>query len=231
MSVLPWLVCPSCGNEEFEEEDLHEDSAVCPECGESTKIRDLDEEQSLSDMLVSLGNEEPEAHDEPEVQDGELVFKHDEEFYRAGTEPFYCPDCGDECERSCDTHGRNDIAYCTRCHIQYERSRTELVDDVSKGVRTQINAEDRDVYEEYDCDCCDDSHPYTRPDGTYNKPNSKVRSYEHTWFECLCGQSLSGEFEPFQTVNCPNCPRQYTLESKFYEEVSDEYGEFQSDVQ
>lgn len=238
MSILPWLVCPSCENEEFDEGNLQEDKAVCPKCGESTEIQDIDdelsltetvessEEETLSDMLVSLKERESKAHDEPEVQDGELVFKHEEEFYRAGTEPFYCPTCGDECELSCENDGRRDLAYCTRCHIKYERSRTELVDDVSTGVSTQTFAEDRDAYEEYDCNHCDELHPYTRPDGTYDEPNPVVGSYERTWFNCPCGNTLSGKFELYQTVNCPNCPRQYTLESTFHDEVSDDFEAF-----
>lgn len=225
----PWLSCPACGFDEFDEEDLPngEGRISCPDCGETTGRRlnygTIPTSEELADVTgmdpdhFERDTPDPAANDEPEVTEDGLVFKQDEAFYQVGKHPFYCPHCEQKCEMTCDGYGLVDVAYCDTCHIEYTRDRKPLVDDVSNGVVVEQQAHERDVYEEYTCDHCGESHQYTRPDGQYSEPSFDLGSYERIWLSCLCGATLNGELAVGDVVECPSCPRVFTLQVEMNE--------------
>jgi predicted RNA-binding Zn-ribbon protein involved in translation (DUF1610 family) len=232
--VLEWLSCPICGFDDFDNEDCSSEGLVtCPECNNETEIEisntskiaspeELAEVAGISveDFKRRYRREErkTQANDADEVTETGIEFIKDEEYYRAGGVDFNCPECGSKCEMSCSALGLSDVAYCESCSYEFRRSREPLVDDISDGIVLEERKTERDQYEEYNCEYCEESHQYTKPTDTYSRPEGKIHSLEQVTISCPCGNQVHfNDAKPRETRNCSRCQRGYNLDMTEYQ--------------
>lgn len=216
--ILECLVCPECSYD-FDEVDPSED-IECPDCGNninSGHIMDRTAGVELDDSNFGSDFPEPEIEDAEEVTEDGIEFKHDEEYYRVDKVEYKCPECDEVCDLECKGNPLKEVVYCTNCDIQYTRERDRLVDDIRSGETFAIKttAQDRDVYESYDCSICGMSHPYTKPsdEDKFETPDTGVTCRENAWYDCICGDHISLDrhnYDINDELVC-NCGRTYKL--------------------
>lgn len=225
--ISEWLSCPNCGFNDFDEDCSSDGIVSCPKCdnkielkvSNSPEIASSEELAKVAGISVDEWEErytrnkrEPEANDSEEVTDSDIEFIKDEEYYRAGGVEFICPECSSKCKMSCSAFGLSDVAYCQSCSYEYRRSREPLVDDLSDGIVLEKKNTEREQYEEYDCEHCEDSHQYSKPDGEYSRPEGKIHSLEEVSVSCPCGERIHfNNVKPNEIRDCSNCQRSYFL--------------------